>query len=400
MNELDKDSFELTPSKDSIKPIKLSLKNVLEFHNEHLKLVPLFDMKEINLEQKEIAHSTLIRPQFALAGYLDYFTDKSIVILGRTEASFLNRFDLDEQMTIISKLAKFDIPCVIITNNNENMFDPKIIEIFVQNNIPVFKAAGPTPIILHQLMDIMDDFFSLKKTIHGNLVEVFGVGILILGESGIGKSELTLDLLEKGHRFVADDILVLMRKWGHKVYGYGPMKTQKWIEIRGAGILDVTQMFGANLVENIVEIENVIFLYDDERMIESVTNFMVKDYSKTTGEFISAQTEWNDIKKKFLEIPDHELPSIDLRIYKRIIKYHPLDRISAYTFKCYILGISKALYPLNVSLSKNSSAIIEAIASRYNTKKVGFKLPMEERFERPSSPDNIYFPPNWMESKT
>jgi len=378
------------------KSFTLSLKQILDLEEKRkLPLKPLFDISQINLNEKEVSHSTVIRPQFALAGYLEYFTEKSIVILGKTEANFLKQFDLDKQSEIIGKISKFNIPCVIITNNNQDMFDPKIIDIFISNKIPVFTVGLPTPVLLHRLMDILDDFFCLKTSIHGNLVEVFGVGILILGNSGIGKSELTLDLLEKGHRFVADDIVVIMRKWGHKLLGYGGLKSQKWIEIRGAGLFDVTQMYGANCAVNIVEIEKIIFLYNNEFMIESIKDFLKEQIKNKKIDININEMRKEDLFNLFITFSDEDLKYNDLKIYKRIIKTYPPDRVKGGSFVGKIFEIEIEIHPINIDLSKDNSVIVEAIASRVNTLKVGFKLPLEEGVKRQSSAENIYIPPNW-----
>lgn len=380
---------------------RLTVKRMLDFETKReFHLTPIFNNYNFNLEKKFINHSTVIRPQFALAGFTNNFVEEAIVILGRTESEFLKNFNKEEQVEKVQALAKFNIPCVIITNNNEHnnteMFPTDIIEVFLQNDIPVFKVNLPTPVFFYRVMDLLDDIFCPKSTIHGNLIEVFGVGILILGESGIGKSELTLDLLEKGHRLVADDLVILMRKWGHKVFGFSNNRTKTWIEIRGAGIFDVTQMFGANCFSILTEVDNIVYLYSNEKMYETIFNFL-QFYTKNKKIDIDLDDLSEDkLYEYFSKIPDSELSDFNLKIFKRLLLYPMNSRLLGGSYPCTIFDVPKELNPINVQSAKDISVIVEAIASRTNSRKIGFLIPAEKYSEFKSSPENFFLPPNWV----
>lgn len=215
--------------------------------------------KKIPIE-KVIKEKDLHRPGLALAGYVDLFTHSRIQIFGNTEIKYLKTLSHKNYLTTLKRFFSFDIPCVIITDNNK--VTTAFLKIADENKIPVFITPYETTRFNSFISDFLDDQFSSQIAIHGSFVDVYGVGLLFCGKSGIGKSEITLDLVERGHRLVADDIVVVSKKAGSVLMGAGTSLVKHFMEIRGLGIIDIKQIFGIRAiryqkrVEVIVELEN------------------------------------------------------------------------------------------------------------------------------------------------
>jgi HPr kinase/phosphorylase len=209
--------------------------------------------------QNRITESNMHRPQLALAGFTDLFTFGKVQIVGNTEIYYLRSLDLEQRQSAFEKVVKFDIPCIIVTNGNQ--LDESLIEIARCNNVPILSTDFDTTTSVSVLSLFLNDQFSPHVTIHGSFVDVYGVGILFTGGSGIGKSEITLDLIERGHRLVADDVVILNNNTGTALMGTGTNLVQHFMEIRGLGIIDVRRMFGVRSIryqkrlEIIVELE-------------------------------------------------------------------------------------------------------------------------------------------------
>lgn len=365
-------------------------------------LKPFFDEKPIKLKDKFVKHSTVIRPHFALTGYTDNFVEDSIVIFGRTEIEYLSGLEPKIRSERLRKLAEFKIPCVFINILSENKITREIVAVFNERDIPIYGFREKTPIFVFRLTDILDDVFAPKASFHGNLVEVFGVGILILGDSGIGKSELTMELVAKGHLFVADDIVFVIRKFGHKLLGYGNQSVKKWIEIRGAGIFDITHLFGVNRFKSISEIENIVFLYSRDDLVKKVSSF-TKNYllSRIGRENSIYQTEKevldlseSKLLDEYINIPDEDLFDVEFKIYKRILKYDVDTRLGFGTFPGTILKVPIEINPIDVFRVRDVSVIVEAIASRQNSKKHSLE-DFSGKLNVKTSSENYLFPPNY-----
>lgn len=212
--------------------------------------------------EKVITDKNLHRPQLALAGYVGLFSWQRVQIFGNTEINYLKSLDMSERILAIQKLTQFDLPCVIITNNNE--LDSKSIEIFEKSNIPVFKTEYDTTKASYLLSEFLDDQFSPQIVVHGSFLDVYGVGMLFVGRSGIGKSEVALDLIERGHRLVADDVVMLTKKRETILMGTGTSLVQHFMEIRGLGMIDIRQMFGIRSIRFQKRLEIVVELEDGE----------------------------------------------------------------------------------------------------------------------------------------
>lgn len=211
-------------------------------------------------EDKIIREKDLHRPGLALAGYVDLFTHSRIQIFGNTEINYLKHLLRAERLTTLKRLFSFDIPCLIVTNNNK--VPNELLKIADEKNVSIFITPYPTTRFVNFISDFLDDQFSSQVAIHGSFVDVYGVGLLLCGKSGIGKSEITLDLVERGHRLVADDIVIVSKKAENVLMGAGTSLVKHFMEIRGLGIIDIKQIFGIRAiryqkrVEVIVELEH------------------------------------------------------------------------------------------------------------------------------------------------
>ena len=226
-------------------------------NTEQLGKLNLFS-KNANLNKK-IIDQNLHRPGLALTGFVDLFSYKRIQIFGNTENQYLLSLPEKEQVLALENILKFDIPCIIFTDNNKP--SDELIELADKYQVPLFGTPCSTTKVVYLISDYLDDQFAKRITIHGSFVDVYGVGILFVGKSGIGKSEVALDLVERGHRLVADDVIILTKKGEGILMGVGTELSKHIMEIRGLGIIDVERMFGIRAIryqkrlEIIVELE-------------------------------------------------------------------------------------------------------------------------------------------------
>ena len=205
-----------------------------------------------------ITQPNLHRPGLALAGFVKLFTYNRIQIFGKTEISYLNGIPKEKRKAIFQKIFEFDIPCIVITNGVKPYSE--LLELAIKNKIPIFGSELDTTKNSYLIVDFLDDIFASKVSIHASLVDVYGVGMLFVGKSGIGKSEVALDLVERGHRLVADDVVILTKKGEGILMGSGTKLGSHFMEIRGIGIIDVRSMFGVRAIRFQKRLEVVIEL--------------------------------------------------------------------------------------------------------------------------------------------
>ena len=199
------------------------------------------------------------RPQLALVGFVEFINYKNVQMFGNTEIYYLESLSLEKRREAFENVVKFKVPCIIITNNHH--VSQETINIAIKHNVALIRTPYETTKANALLSDFLDDQFVERASVHGSFVDVYGVGILLTGRSGIGKSEIALDLVERGHRLVADDIVMINKKHENTLLGTGTNLVQHFMEIRGVGIIDVRQMFGIRSIrfqkrlEIIVELE-------------------------------------------------------------------------------------------------------------------------------------------------
>lgn len=217
-----------------------------------------------------IEEPDLHRPGLALSGFVDVFTYKRVQIIGNTENAYLKKMSSSDRKQAILTLLSFEIPCIIVTENNE--LPPEFLDFSIEKKISIFRTSFKTTRLQHLLSDYMDDKFAPSITVHGSLVDVYGIGVMFTGRSGIGKSEIALDLVERGHRLVADDIINISRKAEGILIGSASDMLQHHMEIRGVGIVDVQSVFGIRAIrlQKRVEVEVQLEEWDDDEDYERI----------------------------------------------------------------------------------------------------------------------------------
>jgi HPr kinase/phosphorylase len=208
---------------------------------------------------KKIYEQNVHRPGLALAGFVDLFSFARVQIFGNTEIRYLQLQSQEKTEESLDKIFKFEIPCIILTNNNKP--SEILLRKAEEKRVPIFGTELTTTKLIYFISDFLDDQFTPRLTLHGSFVDVYGVGMLFTGKSGIGKSEVALDLIERGHRLVADDVIVLSKKGEGILMGSGTDVGKHYMEVRGLGIIDIQKMFGIRAIryqkrlEVIVELE-------------------------------------------------------------------------------------------------------------------------------------------------
>jgi HPr kinase/phosphorylase len=202
-----------------------------------------------------ITVSDINRPGLAMAGYSENFLSERIQVVGETEIGLLASYSPEERIVALDRLFQFQVPCIAVAKDLE--FPPELLARAESKNIPVIRTPMSTTPFIHELTAYLDDIFAPSTTTHGSLVDVYGVGLLFTGRSGIGKSECALDLVERGHRLVADDVVTIKRRHENVLIGSANQVLGHHIEIRGVGIIDLQQVFGIRAIrfQKRVEVE-------------------------------------------------------------------------------------------------------------------------------------------------
>lgn len=221
--------------------------------------LPVKELNSTDSEGRLITESNLHRPGMALAGYLDLFTYQRVQVLGNTECRFLANLDEEKGVEAFNNILKFPLPCIVLTEGNE--LAARLLELATNAGVPVYVTPTPSTKFMYILRDFLEDQFAPQQSLHGSLVDVYGIGLLIVGPAGIGKSEVSLDLVERGHRLVADDVVMATRKEGQVLMGSGTDLVQHFMEIRGLGLVDVRAMFGIRAIRFQKRIEVVVNLH-------------------------------------------------------------------------------------------------------------------------------------------
>ena len=207
------------------------------------------------LSQNFIASPRIQKLGLSLAGFADYMHDGRLQIVGQSEMSYLLQLDENERAEILENLEFDKISCVLITRNLDA--PPELLKIGEQHNLPVLRTAQSSSEAINAVSDYLSEMLAPRAVLHGVLMEMYGIGVLIMGESGIGKSECALDLISRGHRLVSDDA-VIVRKIGDKLIGSSPALTFEHLEIRGLGIINIRDLFGVSAIGKPKQIELII----------------------------------------------------------------------------------------------------------------------------------------------
>jgi len=208
--------------------------------------------------EKEIKEYSLKRPSAELAGYLKHLTPSRIQVYGRTELGLIQQFEDSTRRSKIAQVMIAEVPCVIITRNLTLPLE--FIELASERKIPLLTTHRSATQLFYLLIRYLINQLAPSTVAHGVLVDIYGVGVLITGESGIGKSEAALELIKNGHLLVADDVVKVRRVDEESLLGTAPARLRHLIELRGLGILDVTTLFGAGSVRDEKVIQLIVHL--------------------------------------------------------------------------------------------------------------------------------------------
>lgn len=228
------------------------------------KVAKIMDLKNftgsMNLKEHRIVLSDVNRPALQLTGYFEHFEQSRVEIIGMVEYAYLQKKSEEERKKLYDAFLSFDIPCVIFCRGFSP--DAMFLEAAERNGVPVLGTERGTSEFTAELIYLLNEELAPCITIHGVLVDVYGEGLLIMGESGIGKSEAALELIKRGHRLVTDDVVEIRKINEHTLVGTSPDITRYFIELRGIGILDVKTLFGVECVKEKQNIDLVIKLED------------------------------------------------------------------------------------------------------------------------------------------
>jgi HPr kinase/phosphorylase len=199
-------------------------------------------------------------PGLVLAGYTKRFASTRIHVLGQTEITYLASLDPEGRRRSLETFFTFDLPCVVVTKGQE--VPAELLELARARGVAVIRTKLKTSEFFRRIKPFLDEAFAPATTLHGSLADVFGVGLLFVGRSGIGKSECVLDLVERGHRLVADDLVQISRRGLDVLIGRGHELAGHHMEIRGVGLIDIQALFGVRAVRQQKRIEVVVRLED------------------------------------------------------------------------------------------------------------------------------------------
>jgi HPr kinase/phosphorylase len=211
------------------------------------------------LNEKFITTSDISRPGLELTGYFDYYPAERLQLFGMTEISYAHKMDEKQKVEIMAKLCQSDLtPCFLISRYLS--VPTELEEAANAHNIPILRSKLPTTRLLARVTDYLEAKLAERKSLHGVLVDIYGLGVLITGDSGVGKSETALDLIKRGHRLIADDRVEVYQKDEQTLRGEAPRILQHLLEIRGVGIIDVMNLFGAGAVRSDTDISLIVHL--------------------------------------------------------------------------------------------------------------------------------------------
>lgn len=227
-------------------------------------VLPLRPVTGEDTLQKVITSYDINRPGLALAGDYDFFDYEKLQIFGRGEYHYLLKIVNNNELWSIEKFFSYPVSCCIFSHGHE---PPSIfIDLAEEAKVPVLVSPLPTSIMTARLTKVLEDVFAPRTSIHGVLVEVFGIGILIIGKSGVGKSECALELIERGHRLVADDVVEIRSISNTLLIGSGADLIRHHMEIRGLGIINIKQLFGVGAIRDKKQVQLVVALEEwDEK---------------------------------------------------------------------------------------------------------------------------------------
>ncbi len=237
----------------------LRLRDFLTRRGDPLQLEALTG--ELGLD-RQLPDAEVASPGLALAGYTGRFAPGRLHVLGETEITYLRSMESGERRRRLEMFFGFDLPCIFVTKGQQ--VPQELLDLAQERSVPVLRSKLKTAEFYRRIKPIVEDAFAPRTTLHGSLADVYGVGLLFVGRSGIGKSECVLDLVERGHRLVADDVVQVTRRGHDVLIGKGHELAAHHMEIRGIGLIDIPALFGVRAVRQQKRIEVIVQLEDWE----------------------------------------------------------------------------------------------------------------------------------------
>lgn len=275
---------------------------------------------DIDINSIKICQPDVNRPALQLAGFFDHFDSERVQVIGHVEYAYMQNMDKEQRVQILSRLMDYHVPCIVFSRNMP--IHEKFIKLATEKGVPLLRTSKTTSAFMAEVIRWLNVELAPRITIHGGLVDVYGEGILIMGESGIGKSEAALELIKRGHRLVTDDVVEIKKVSDETLIGTSPDITRHFIELRGIGIIDVKTLFGVESVKNTQAIDLVIKL-----------------------------EEWNKDKQ--------------------------YDRLGLEESYIEILGNKVVCHSIPIRPGRNLAIICEAAAVNYRQKKMGYNAAQE-----------------------
>ncbi|MCD8230349.1 MAG: HPr(Ser) kinase/phosphatase [Clostridiales bacterium] len=236
---------------------------------------------DIDMADRWITKSEVNRPGLELTGFFDCFAKERVQVIGKVEATYMDQLPKEAAVLRFQQLLDQDIPCMVLCRGYQLM--DRGHEMARERGIPIFSTKRSTSDFLSEAIHYLSGELAPSITIHGVLVDIYGEGILIMGESGIGKSEAALELIRRGHRLVTDDVVEIRRLSNNSLVGRSPEITRYFIELRGIGIIDVKSLFGVEAVKEKQAIDLVIKLENWEKAHEYDRLGLEEEYTEILG---------------------------------------------------------------------------------------------------------------------
>lgn len=258
-----------------IMPEELKIDKIIE--KMELKLLT----PDIETGDKVVTVPDINRPALQLTGFFDHFDSERVQVIGHVEAAYMETLDEETRKDRYEQLMSYNIPCIVFCRNM--MPDAQMIEAAREYQIPLLQTDKATSSFEAEIIRWMKVMLAPTISIHGVLVDVYGEGVLITGESGIGKSEAALELIKRGHRLVTDDVVEIRKVSDETLIGTAPEITRHFIELRGIGIIDVKTLFGVESVKETQGIDMVIHLEDWDKDKEYDRFGLEEEYTEILG---------------------------------------------------------------------------------------------------------------------
>lgn len=222
---------------------------VKEFHLEIVYASSDYDKVRLTVED-------VARPGLQLSGYFDHFEPMRLQVIGNAEYSYMQKIPPQDRHAIYDRLLSYKFPALVIARNLQ--VDPICLEMARKHNVTILRCQEATSTMVSAFIAYLKAELAPRITRHGVLVEIYGVGLLLVGESGLGKSEAAIELLKRGHRLIADDAVEIRKISGNKLMGSAPKLIRNYVELRGIGIVNVAKLFGMGAVKDENEIDLVV----------------------------------------------------------------------------------------------------------------------------------------------